>query len=99
MGADVFGAMDETRDFLFDRVYVGRVTPRTAAAVGEILAWLLDYFSVNPIPSSEPAPASVPGDDPRVSAVDYVAGMTDRFALRTYETLSGSPAPDLGALG
>lgn len=99
MGSEVFGAMDETRDFLFDRVYLGRVTALTAAAVGEILAWLLEHFSRHPIPLSESSAGSNPPEDPRVSAVDYVAGMTDRFALRSYEALSGSPAPDLGALG
>ena len=32
------------------------------------------------------------GDDPRAVAVDYVAGMTDRFALRAFEELVGTPA-------
>jgi hypothetical protein len=37
----------------------------------------------------------------QVAAVDYVAGMTDRFALRAYEWVTGAPPPDLGvgALG
>lgn len=99
MSSHVFGAMDETREFLFARVYLGRVTPGRAEAVGDILLWLLEHFSLNPIPGPEPIAASIRPEDQRVAAVDYVAGMTDRFALRTYEALSGMPAPDLGALG
>jgi dGTPase len=85
--------MSETRSFLFERVYVGRVTDVTRSAVEQILLALLEYFEADPETGS--------GDgDPRTRAVDYVAGMTDRFALRAYEQLIGPP-PDLGtgALG
>ena len=96
MSEDVFAAMAVTRDFLFERVYLGQVAPATKGAVERIIQTLLEHYAANPAPET----GRVPADDVRVRAVDYVAGMTDRFALRTFEALVGGPAPGLGlALG
>jgi dGTPase len=95
MSSPVFDAMAATREFLFERVYLGRVVPETARAVERILVTLLDHFAVNPPP--EGPPASDPGDA-RLRAVDYVAGMTDRFAIRRVEELTGVGFPQ-AALG
>ena len=95
MSEDVFAAMATTRDFLFERVYLGQVAPATRSAVEHIIRTLLEHYAENPIPGADSS-----GDDARVRAVDYVAGMTDRFALRTFENLVGGPAPGFGlALG
>jgi dGTPase len=97
MSDAVFEAMGLMRKFMFERVYVGRVGEATKNAVREILTTLLDHYSTHPVPDKdEPSDASM-----QVAAVDYVAGMTDRFALRAYEWVTGSPPPDLGvgALG
>jgi dGTPase len=45
------------------------------------------------------APAGERSTAARVAAVDYVAGMTDRFALRAFEDLVGAPLPSVDALG
>ncbi|MDP9068283.1 MAG: deoxyguanosinetriphosphate triphosphohydrolase [Actinomycetota bacterium] len=87
MSGDVFAAMGTTREFLFDRVYVGRVGAETRAAVQQILTVLLEHQ----------AAAAAGDEDPRVAAVDYVAGMTDRFALRAFEKVTGSAPPWVGA--
>jgi dGTPase len=92
---DVFHAMDETRDFLLEHLYLGRVSPETKEAVKRILETLLQHYSTNPIPDA-PDP---PGADPRQAAVDYVAGMTDRFAMRAFEVVTGMPPPGFGVLG
>ena len=94
MSDEVFSAMALTRDFMFERVYLGRVGPATKDAVQHILRTLLEHHEAEPPEgSSEP--------DPKVRAVDYVAGMTDRFALRAFERVVGGPPPGLGmgALG
>ena len=97
MSPDVFAAMATTREFLFERVYLGQVAPATSSAVEQIVRTLLEHYSDNPTPAN---PSEGPTDDPRVHAVDYVAGMTDRFALRTFESIVGGPAPGLSlALG
>lgn len=94
MSPQVFEAMIETRNFLFERVYLGRVAPATRQAVRGIITSLLEHYSDNPIPE----PQEPPGEDPRVAAVDYVAGMTDRYALRAFESIAGAPAPNLVAI-
>ena len=87
MSADVFDAMRTTREFLFERVYIGRVGVETKHAVEQILGTLLEHHA------SEAAAA----EDARVVSVDYVAGMTDRFALRAFQEVTGAPPPWVGA--
>jgi dGTPase len=90
MSEEVFAAMAATREFLFERVYVGQVAPATRDIVEVVLTTLLDHYAGS---EGEGTPES------KVAAVDYVAGMTDRFALRAFEALAGTPAPSLGDLG
>lgn len=95
MSPDVFAAMATTREFLFERVYLGQVAPATRSAVETIVRTLLEHHAANPPPGVLPS-----NEDAAVRAVDYVAGMTDRFALRAFETIVGGPAPGLSlALG
>ena len=91
MSPAVIEAMKTTRSFLFEKVYVGRVGAETKSSVEEILGTLLDHH----------AASAASGVDPKVAAVDYVAGMTDRFALRAYQQVTGKPPPWVGdgALG
>ncbi|MFP5352593.1 MAG: deoxyguanosinetriphosphate triphosphohydrolase [Actinomycetota bacterium] len=91
MSPSVFEAMKTTRSFLFEKVYVGRVGAETKSSVEEILGTLLEHH----------VSSGGPEGDPRVVAVDYVAGMTDRFALRAYQQVTGEPPPWVGdgALG
>ena len=93
MSDEVFAAMGATREFLFERVYLGQVAPATRDAVQQIVGTLLDHYATQEAAGEE--------DDPRVRAVDYVAGMTDRFALRAFENVVGAPPPawGYGALG
>ncbi len=55
--------------------------------VVEVIRRLMDHHLVHP----EELPASYcdNGADRVTQAADYVAGMTDRFALRTHERLFG----------
>jgi dGTPase len=93
MSSEVFDAMSITRGFLFERVYEGRVAPATREAVERIIETLLEHFTLEPtVPIGR-------GADPRVGAVDYVAGMTDRFAIRRFEELVGGAFPGFGLLG
>lgn len=97
MSEDVFEAMSVTRSFLFESVYMGRVAPATRDAVGRMLQTLLQHYSE--WPGSIPDREADLDEDARVRAVDYVAGMTDRFAIRAFENLVGAPSPPFGALG
>jgi dGTPase len=90
---EVFEAMATTRSFLFEKVYVGRVAESTRVTVENVLRTLLEHHAAL---SAADLSAEV---EPKVAAVDYVAGMTDRFALRAFEGLVERPAPGFGVEG
>jgi dGTPase len=80
-----FGALDELRDFMFERVYLrDEARAEQDKAIGlvrSLFAYYLDH------PDQVPAEYHrAPGDLP-TRVADYIAGMTDRFALRIYEQL------------
>jgi dGTPase len=75
-------AMDRLRKFMFERVYLGRAALREHDRIERMLRSLFDYYTEHPPPS--PVPDA--GDRDRI--VDYLAGMTDRFAIRAFADLS-----------
>jgi dGTPase len=102
MSPEVFAAMTATRSFLFEHLYLGKIGEATRTAVQRILQTLLEHYASAPpsrVEHTELANAEAPVTaDPAVRAVDYVAGMTDRFAIRAFETLVEGPS-GLHALG
>src|SRR5436190_19190190 len=81
-GAEAGAAMDRLRTFMFERVYLGPDSRREAGRIERMLRALFGYYADNPPPSLV-ADAS---ESDRV--VDWLAGMTDRFALRAFKELS-----------
>ncbi|GIV00590.1 MAG: deoxyguanosinetriphosphate triphosphohydrolase-like protein [Actinomycetota bacterium] len=81
----VAAALDTLRDFLFERVYLREeARSEQEKAIGVVRA-LFSYYLEHP----EAVPEEyhrAPGDLPTRIA-DYIAGMTDRYALRVYEQL------------
>ena len=70
------------REFLFDRVYLGPDAQREKPRIERMLRALFDYYVEHP-----PPPAVAGASDPE-RIVDYLAGMTDRFAVRAFSELS-----------
>jgi dGTPase len=86
------------RSFLMERVYRHPAIEEKMANAQAMLRELYDYFSAHPDAMSADAGLSVAyaaGDAAgRQRAVgDFVAGMTDMFALKTHAAIFGSPAP------
>jgi dGTPase len=96
MDEEVLAEMNELRDFMFERVYLAPAQRRHHEQAIEVIRRLMDHHLDHP----DDVPASFRDSDAdRVTqAADYVAGMTDRFALRTYERLFGRPGMDDPAL-
>ena len=83
-GETLGGAMAELRAFMFERVYLGPEATREHTKIRVVVRSLFDHYCAHP----EEIPASIPpGDLPR-RVTDYLAGMTDRFCIRTFEQLS-----------
>ena len=81
-GEEVGGAMLRLRKFMFDRVYLAGDAQSQRARIERMLRALFDHFA------EHPPPALTAGAAEHERVVDYLAGMTDRFAIRAFSDLS-----------
>ncbi len=77
--------MVELRHFMFERVYLSREVEAQKEKAILVIQDLVRYYSEHP--QQVPDSYTVPGAEPLTRAVDYVAGMTDRFAMHTHDRL------------
>lgn len=77
--------MHELRDFMFERVYQSaqqqREQQRAIAVIRDLMDWHLDH------PDEIPDSYRQTDATPVVQAADYIAGMSDRYALATHDRL------------
>jgi dGTPase len=85
-GEQAATAMDALRAFMFERVYLGDVARAEHAKIVTVVRALFDHWIERP--ELLPDGGGVPGADLAQRVTDYVAGMTDRYCLRTYEELT-----------
>ena len=95
MDREALEAMHELREFMFARVYASDVAAgqKKDVAIG-VIRRLVDHHLAHP----ELIPASYRDTeaDELTQVVDYVSGMTDRFALATHDRLlDGNAAAEL----
>jgi dGTPase len=76
----VYESLMELRAWLFEHVYMEQRSRENQKAAG-LVAALFEYYLEHP----EERVGSDP--DPLVETVDFIAGMTDRYALATYRRL------------
>lgn len=81
----VFSALDALRDFLFEQVYTREGARSEHEKAVRLLRDLFSHFLEHP-EEMPPEYHQSPGDLP-TRVADFIAGMTDRYALRTYERL------------
>jgi dGTPase len=81
-GEEVGGAMLRLRAFMFESVYLGPDAQREKPRIERVLRELFDHYT------AEPPPALTPDASDRQRVIDWLAGMTDRFAVRTFADLS-----------
>jgi dGTPase len=81
----VFRALDSLRDFMFEQVYLRKDTHREHERATRLIRELFQHFLNHPDDMPDEYHRA-PGDLP-TRVADYISGMTDRFALRTYEQL------------
>ena len=77
--------MNELREFMFDRVYHDAELLRqqrwAIAVIRDLMGWHIEH------PEDIPDSYRQHDASPVVQAADYIAGMTDRFALATHDRL------------
>lgn len=87
MDTAVLAPMNELRDFMFERVYLRPESAHQQRQAVEVIRGLVDYLAAHA--DEVPETYRHADADDCCRAIDYVAGMTDRFALREYERLCG----------
>lgn len=85
MSETVLGAMNGLRDFLFERIYLSPILAEERKKAQFIVEMLFEFFLRQP----ERLPAEYVERIERwgrqQTVVDYIASMTDRFAISTFE--------------
>ncbi len=85
MSPQILAAADALRDFLFERVYNLRSTLEEAEKAREVVRSLYHFF--NEHEDRLPVEYRLHSDTTEQRVVDYIAGMTDQYAIRMAEEL------------
>ncbi|MDI6699232.1 MAG: deoxyguanosinetriphosphate triphosphohydrolase [Candidatus Saccharicenans sp.] len=84
MSPKIYQALIDLRDFLYERVYLNQEARADLIKTGKIIRELYDYFLKNPDDWIKDYPK---GDPLERRVADFIAGMTDRYALSIYEQI------------
>jgi dGTPase len=84
MSNQVMGALVDLREFLYQRVYSSRYAAEEVSKAKKILSDLYRYVLENPEPYVKVYPR---GDSLERRAADFIAGMTDLYALALFQKL------------
>lgn len=81
---EIAEAMERLRDFMFERVYRNPVAKGEESKARDIVGMLFDYYMKHPgeIPADFQPQLDFEGVERTV--VDYIAGMTDQYAVRKF---------------
>ncbi|MFA6866547.1 MAG: deoxyguanosinetriphosphate triphosphohydrolase [Clostridia bacterium] len=79
MGQDGFYYMNQLRDFMFDNVYLANNGEILNKRADRMLSLLFNYFLKNP--DEVPNTLRKLSDEPTVFVTDYLASMTDTYAI------------------
>ncbi len=79
-GDEIGGAMLRLRSFMFEHVYLGPIARAEHARIERVLRGLFDWYCEHPAE----LPDAVDGASLDQRVIDWIAGMTDRFAIRAW---------------
>ena len=85
LSPQVFTALDTLRDFMFEQVYLREGTREDHEKAVKLIRELFAYYLEHP--DQLPAEYHRSPGRPAHPVADHIAGMTDRYALRTYQRL------------
>ena len=81
MDSEIAEIMNELREFMFENVYLRKETNDQRKECKNIVQTLVEYFMEN---KNELPKNYIQSEDDIENSIDYVAGMTDRFAISTF---------------
>ena len=85
MDSEIGEIMNELREFMFENVYLRDETSDQRKECKNIVKTLVEYFIEN---KNELPKNYIQSEDDIENSIDYVAGMTDRFAISTFEKIN-----------
>lgn len=71
--------MNELRRFMFERVYFSKIVLNEEQRATRLITFMYEYFAEHP--EEIPSCYFIHTDDPKVAAVDYIASMSDTYAV------------------
>jgi dGTPase len=83
MDPDVLATMTELRTWMFDRVYLRPEARRQSERAVRVIRDLVDWYAAHP--DQIAASYRLPDSSDLQAAVDFVAGMSDKHALRLHD--------------
>jgi dGTPase len=96
MSLDVIGAAEALNAFLFERVYYVHSARKEAAKARQVVRFLYRYYLENE--ADLPPEYRLREETTPRRVTDYIAGMTDQFAIRTAKEIRrGNRAPSTGS--
>lgn len=87
MSPEMWEIQTELRIFMFQRVYLGSEAKQEEGKARRLVTDLFHHFMEHADEVRAAAGTRYRAEDHRQHVVDYLAGMTDRFAIRKYEEL------------
>lgn len=87
MSDEILAVYEQLHDFMFERVYRNPVAKGEETKVYGIIKGLFDYFLENPDKMSGEYSEILKRDGIKRAVTDYIAGMTDHFAVETYKNI------------
>ena len=94
MSPRVWDAMMELRRWLFANIYESSTAKSEEPKARALVSGLFDYYLAHPEALPGDMTPSTTGELP-VRVTDYIAGMTDRFAMNTYRELFPAKAEQM----
>jgi len=83
---EIDAAFEHLHAFMFAKVYTNPICKSEEGKAIDMIIWLYQYFSCHAGRLPEDFQYVAQDEGPERAAVDYIAGMTDRFAVQCFET-------------
>lgn len=87
MSEPIWTAMNQLRKYLFEKVYIGSDAKREEKKARDLLKTLYTYFCGHPNELPREFQERLSRERVERIVLDYVAGMTDRYAITLYQEL------------
>jgi dGTPase len=85
MSPEVLAVVDELREFMFSNVYTDSAAKEDDPKTHFVVQKLFDYFCEHPDDLPDEWRHNPRSEPTERSAADYIAGMTDRYAIQVFE--------------